>query len=52
MDSLAADSLERNRTADDAEAQRAARDAIMAIPAFPALETVLVESAEVSGRTV
>ncbi len=42
MDSIAADSLERNSTADDAEAQRAARDAIMAIPAFPELERRLI----------
>jgi hypothetical protein len=42
VDSRAADSLERNRTSDDAEAQRAARDAIMAIPAFPELERRLI----------
>jgi hypothetical protein len=42
VDSIAADSLERNRTADDAEAQRAARDAIMAIPVFPELERRLI----------
>jgi hypothetical protein len=39
--SLATDSLERNGTADDAEAQRAARDAVMEIPAFPELLTRL-----------
>jgi hypothetical protein len=39
VDSLAADSLERNGF--DAEAQRAARDAIMQIPAFPELLTRL-----------
>ena len=42
MDSIGADSFERNRTADDAEAQRAARDAIVAIPAFPELERRLI----------
>jgi hypothetical protein len=42
VDSIAADNLERNRTADDAEAQRAARDAIMTIPAFPELERRLI----------
>jgi hypothetical protein len=43
VDSIAADSLERNRTAgDNAEAQRAARDAIMAIPVFPELERRLI----------
>jgi hypothetical protein len=42
VDSLsAADSLERNGTAHDAEAQRAARDAIMQMPAFPELLTRL-----------
>ena len=41
MDSLAADSLERNGTA-AAEAQRAARDAIMEIPQFPELERRLI----------
>jgi hypothetical protein len=39
VDSLATNSLERNGA--DAEAQRAARDAIMAIPAFPELLTRL-----------
>ena len=42
MDGLSADSLERNGTADETEAQRAARDAIMQIPAFPELERRLV----------
>jgi hypothetical protein len=41
VDSLAADSFERNGTGTDAEAQRAARDAIMEIPAFPELQTRL-----------
>jgi hypothetical protein len=41
VDSLAVDSLERNGTVYDAEAQRAARDAIMEIPAFPELLTRL-----------
>jgi hypothetical protein len=41
VDSLAADSLERNGTAYDAEAQRAARDAIMKIPLFPDLTVAL-----------
>jgi hypothetical protein len=40
MDSLAADSLERNGS--DSEAQQAARDAIMAIPRFPELERRLI----------
>ena len=39
MDSLATDSLERNGA--DAEAQRAARDAIMEIPLFPDLTVAL-----------
>ena len=38
MDISTADSFERNGTADETEAQRAARDAIMQIPAFPELE--------------
>ena len=42
MDSTAADSFERNGTGTDAEAQRAARDAIMAIPVFPELERRLI----------
>jgi len=41
LDSLAADSFERNGTGTDAEAQRAARDAIMEIGAFPELLTRL-----------
>jgi len=42
VDSTAADSFERNGTGTDAEAQRAARDAIMAIPVFPELERRLI----------
>ena len=42
MDGLSADSLERGGTADETEAQRAARDAVMQIPAFPELERRLV----------
>jgi hypothetical protein len=42
VDSIAADSFQQNRTADDAEAQRAARDAILAIPVFPDLERRLI----------
>ena len=41
MDTLAAESFERNGTGTDAEAQRAARHAIMQIPAFPELLTRL-----------
>jgi hypothetical protein len=41
VESLSADSLEQGGTADDVEAQRAARDAIMRIPAFPELLTRL-----------
>jgi hypothetical protein len=41
VDSVTADSLERNDTAADAEAQRVARGAIMQIPAFPELLTRL-----------
>jgi hypothetical protein len=40
VDSLATDGAERNSA--DAEAQRAARDAIMEIPAFPELERRLI----------
>jgi hypothetical protein len=42
VDSTAADSFERNGPGTDAEAQRAARDAIMAIPVFPELERRLI----------
>jgi hypothetical protein len=42
VDGLLAHSLERGDTADETEAQRAARDAIMQIPAFPELERRLV----------
>lgn len=44
MDSLTADSPERNGTAYDAEAQRAARDAVIKIPAFPELLTRLTRA--------
>jgi hypothetical protein len=42
VDSVTADSFERNDTPADAEAQRSARDAIMEIPAFPELERRLI----------
>jgi hypothetical protein len=42
VDSLTADSFERNDTAANVEAQRVARDAIMEIPPFPELERRLI----------